>query len=251
MASAITLEEVTVAYRRHPAIHHICGSFPLGVATAVVGPNGAGKSTLLKAICGSLRLDEGRIRFGSGFARGDLGFLPQLAEIDRAFPITVAELAALGHWPRRGWLRRHGPAERDRTFRAIAQVGLAGFEDRLIGTLSAGQLQRALFARLMVQDARIVLLDEPFAALDSRTTTDLLALMRRWHCEERRTVIAVLHDLEAVREHFPETLILAREQVAWGPTATVLSADTLREARRMAEVWDETARPCARLPAAA
>jgi zinc/manganese transport system ATP-binding protein len=101
-----------------------------------------------------------------------------------------------------------------------------------------------LFARLVAQDSRLILLDEPFAAIDARTTAELLGLMQRWH-GERRTVLAALHDVDLVRTMFPETLLLAREAVAWGPTREVLTADNLNKARRMCEAFDEAAETCA------
>ena len=126
---------------------------------------------------------------------------------------------------------------------ALDAVGLAGFAERPIDTLSGGQLQRALFARVLLQDARIILLDEPFSAIDEKTVNDLLGLIRRWHGEER-TVIAVLHDISLVRGGFPETLLLAREPVAWGATAEVLKPANLLKARRMNEAWDDHAPWC-------
>ena len=122
-------------------------------------------------------------------------------------------------------------------------VGLEGFEDRSVGSLSSGQFQRVLFARLLMQNASVILLDEPFTAIDARTTQDLLKLIRDWH-GQGRTVIAVLHDIEQVRKHFPNTLLMAREAIAWGDTATVLHADNLRRARNMAEYWSDDATAC-------
>lgn len=129
--------------------------------------------------------------------------------------------------------------------RALTAVGLEGFEQRPVGSLSGGQLQRVLFARVLLQDARVILLDEPFTAIDSRTTADLLAVVQRWHGEQR-TVIAVLHDLDLVREHFPETLLLAREPVVWSATLEVLRPEHLLRARRMCEAFDESAPVCRR-----
>jgi zinc/manganese transport system ATP-binding protein len=126
----------------------------------------------------------------------------------------------------------------------LQAVGLGGFESRWLSELSAGQVQRTLFARVLLQDADLILLDEPFNAIDARTTADLLLLLQRWR-QEARTVIAVLHDIEQVREHFDETLLLAREPIAWGPTAEVLRAEHLFKARQMAEAWDDRAPPCA------
>ena len=105
-------------------------------------------------------------------------------------------------------------------------------------------MQRMLFARLLLQDARVIVLDEPFNAIDAKTSADLLALVRRWH-SEKRTVLAALHDLQLVKAHFPQTLLLAREPVAWGDTADVLTPDNIVKARRMCEAFDEHAEACA------
>jgi zinc/manganese transport system ATP-binding protein len=149
----------------------------------------------------------------------------------------------LRRWKRAGLLGGIGGEDREKISSAIEAVGLRGFEERAIGTLSGGQMQRALFARLLLQDARLILLDEPFASLDSKTVSDLLELVHRWH-GEKRTVIAVLHDFEIVKQHFPEALLLAREPVAWGKTAETLSAENLLKARRMSEAFDDRAGIC-------
>jgi zinc/manganese transport system ATP-binding protein len=209
-----------------------------------VGPNGAGKSTLLKAIAGALRPTEGSLDRG-GLAARDIAYLPQQASLDRGFPIDVVDTVAMGDWRASGLFGAVSAAALDRARAALEAVGLSGFERRAIGTLSAGQFQRVLFARMLVQDARLILLDEPFAAIDQRTTDDLLALIGRWH-DERRTVIAILHDLDQVRARFPQVLYLAREMVGWGPTASVLTAANQSRARSMAENWDPDAAACAR-----
>jgi zinc/manganese transport system ATP-binding protein len=122
-------------------------------------------------------------------------------------------------------------------------VGLEGFERRPISDLSEGQFQRVLFARLLLQDAPVILLDEPFNAMDNRTIADLLQVVNRWHAENR-TIIAVLHNYEQVRSYFPRTLLLAREPIAWGDTAEVLTPENLQRAQRMSEAWDEAAEAC-------
>ena len=116
-------------------------------------------------------------------------------------------------------------------------------EERPIGTLSVGQMQRGLFARLLLQDARVIVLDEPFNAIDTKTCSDLIELIRRWHGEQR-TILTALHDLELVKAHFPETLLLAREPVAWGKTADVLTPDNWTKARHMCEAFDDQAQAC-------
>jgi zinc/manganese transport system ATP-binding protein len=230
---AVILHDVTLAYDRRPAVHHLSGSFARGSLTAVVGPNGSGKSTLFKGIVGLLRPAAGRIERGC-FSRGGIAYLPQSAEIERRFPISVIDTVLLGHWRRIGWARATSRQLREAAQRAVAAVGLEGFERRRIETLSAGQFQRVLFARLIVQDAELILLDEPFGAVDWRTAEDLLRLIVDWH-REGRTVAAVLHDLDQVGGYFPDTLLLARECVAWGPTREVLMPQNLRRARHVTE----------------
>jgi zinc/manganese transport system ATP-binding protein len=238
--TAVHVHDLTVAYRGHPAVHHLSGEIVAGTLTAVVGPNGAGKSTLMGALGGTIREFEGRIERDPTLR---VAYLPQASALDRGFPVRVHDVVAMGLWSRIGSFGGLRSEDRTRIDDALAAVGLAGFGQRWLGELSAGQVQRVLFARVLVQDAGLILLDEPFNAIDARTTADLLALLHRWQ-REARTVVAVLHDLDQVREHFEQVLLLARERVAWGPTAEVLRAEHLFQARRMAEAWDEAAPRC-------
>ncbi|GGE53311.1 ABC transporter ATP-binding protein [Agaricicola taiwanensis] len=242
MRGAIRFDNLTLGYDRHPAVHHLDGRIEAGSLTAIVGPNGGGKSTLLKGIVGALKPFSGRVDLGGLDAR-EVAYLPQAADIDRSFPMSVYDLVAMGLWRSRGMFGGIGKKDHTHISEAMAAVGLEGFERRAIGTLSGGQMQRALFARLLLQDAPVILLDEPFTAIDARTTADLLALVARWH-QESRTVVAVLHDLETVKKHFPETLLLARGAVAWGATRDALSPEHLLEARRMVEAFDPHAHYC-------
>jgi len=241
----IKLRNLTVSYRHHPALHHINGEFAPGSLTAVIGPNGSGKSTLLKSIVGLLPIEGGRSGGAMSVAteRQRMAYLPQQSEIDRSFPIDVRDCVLLGCWGMAGAFGNISPAMLTRVDAALHTVGLQGFERRAVGSLSSGQFQRVMFARMLVQDAQLILLDEPFNAVDAKTTARLLALVRQWH-QEQRTVIAVLHDDEQVRQYFPQTLLLARELVAWGPTGDVLTEANLQRARAMAEAWDETAEVC-------
>lgn len=237
-------DNLTLGYDRHPAVHHLQYAIRAGALVAVVGPNGAGKSTLLKGIVGNLAPFGGEIRL-TGIEVSEIAYLPQQVNIDRSFPISVFDMVAMGLWRKTGAFRRFGREGDRKVGEALDIVGLGGFEKRPIGTLSGGQMQRSLFARLLLQDARLILLDEPFTAIDPATVRDLKGLIRRWH-GERRTVVAVLHDLDQVRTDFPETLLLAREQIAAGPTENVLSPANLDQARRLAEAFDEEAAVCGR-----
>jgi zinc/manganese transport system ATP-binding protein len=236
---AIRLQDLTVGYDRQPALRQVSGSFGAGSLTAMMGPNGAGKTTLLKAICGLLQPDGGRVEL-EGARRDQIAYLPQQAEIDRSFPISVQDVVGLGHWRRTGAFRPIGRAGAQAAARALGRVGLGGAAGRPIGALSAGQFQRVRFARLIVQDCRVILLDEPFAAVDAGTTADLLEIVRAWH-RQRRTVVVVLHHLAQVRADFPETLLLAREVIDWGPTDRVLRPDNLLRAWGLPDTLAESA----------
>jgi len=236
----ILVSNLTVAHGRRPAVHHLSFTLKPGGLMAVVGPNGAGKSSLLRAMAGLHAPTEGRIE---GIAPGQVALLPQQAMLDRSFPLTCRDAVLFGLWGESGAFRATPRPERIEA--ALDAVGLHGFARRPVGSLSAGQFQRVLFARLLLQDAPIILLDEPFNALDARTAADLLGVVRRWH-GEGRSILAVLHDLELVRREFPETLLLAREGIACGPTEKVLSAENRLRARMMSEAWHDHAEACAR-----
>ncbi len=238
----IRLSNVVLSHDRHPAVHHLSGSFASGSLTAIMGPNGAGKTTLLRALAGLHPLDEGRIDHG-GLQPSDIALLPQASTLERDFPLSCLDVVALGHWGRVGAWRPVTPGMRDLAQAALRKVGMENFAARPIGQLSAGQFQRVLFARLLTQDCPVMLLDEPFTALDARTAADLLAVIHAWHAAGK-TIITVLHDLDLVRREFPETLLLARDAIAWGPTETALSAANRLRARMVSEAWDDDAEIC-------
>lgn len=237
---AFRLDNVTLGYDGHPAVRHLKGDVGAGSLTAVIGPNGSGKSTLLKGLVGTLQPLGGHIE-RVGFKAHEIAYLPQASDIDRSFPSTVEDLVSLGLWRRRGPFRSITRGDGDELSTALGAVGLDGFRSRPIDSLSGGQLQRALFARVLLQDAKVILLDEPFAAIDHKTVDDLIDLVCRWH-REARTVIAVLHDIELVRRHFPDTILLSRAAVAWGRTEEALDPENLLKARQMNAAWDEDAR---------
>jgi len=238
--ACLTFRDLTLGYNSHPAIHHLNGVVRKGSLTAVVGANGSGKSTLMKGIVGVLKPMEGAVVRMPGVRTA---YLPQQSELDRSFPARVVDLVSLGLWPKRGMLGRYTSEDRESVSKALIAVGLGGFEKRPIDTLSGGQLQRTLFARVLLQDADLILLDEPFNAVDAKTVGDLIQLIKRWHGEER-TIMVVVHDLDLVRQNFPETLLLARQPVAWGDTKETLRPENLLKARRFHEAWEENAPWC-------
>jgi zinc/manganese transport system ATP-binding protein len=239
VGALITLDNVTCRYRGVTAVEGVSGAFAAGSLTAIVGPNGAGKTTLLRAIAGVHPLAAGAIE-RDGVGRVQIALLPQASRMERGFPINCADVVALGAWPQIGAFATLPDAVATKVSAALARVGLAGLEHRLVGALSAGQFQRLLWARLLVQDAHVLLLDEPTANVDAASELVFRDMLAEWQ-REGRSVVAVLHDLDLVREMFPTTMLLARRLVAWGPTEAVLSADNRRTARLAIDMWRDAA----------
>ena len=227
--NGVDVRTLSVRLGRRLALDNITGRFDPGSLTAVVGPNGAGKTTLLNVVAGLVRPHRGSV-ICPARGRKRIAYLQQQAELDRDYPVTVGEIVGLGLWRQFGSFRTPTPELADRITEAVHAVGLADLINRRIGELSVGQLRRAFFARLLLMDAEVILLDEPFAAIDASTVEALLTLIARWH-EQRRTVIAVVHDFEQARAHFPSTLILARTAIAWGATHSVMTDHNLTRAQ--------------------
>ncbi len=236
--AVIEIHHLTLCYRDRAAVHAVSGRFVKGSHTAVVGPNGAGKSTLLAALAGVKQADEGHVH-----RHGRIAYLAQLSTLDKQFPLTVRELALAGTWQQRGAWRGLSKDDCLRADAALERVGLSDFIKSPISNLSGGQLQRARFARLIVEDADVMLLDEPFANVDSATIENLLDVQHHWH-QAGKTQITVLHDMSQVRAHYPQTLLLAQSALAWGETADVLTTENLQEANRRAQHWRNDATWC-------
>lgn len=233
-APLITIDSVWYSYGHHQALHDVSGVFHAGSLTAIAGPNGAGKSTLLKIIAGILRPTRGFVRIEPE-ARGRIGYLPQTSAIEHDYPINVLQAVSSGLWHQAGGAAALDDPMKKRARAALAEVGLSGFEKRQIGALSGGQFQRMLFARLLLQDPQIVLLDEPFAAVDAQTTERLMQILLRWH-EQGRTIVCVLHDLMLIRKFFPESFVLAGKCLGRGHTHTLLEQKLLSFDLDMAEL---------------
>ena len=192
--------------------------------------------------CGILKPLAGAISL-CGLDTRDIAYLPQTADIDRSFPITVFDFVGTGLWRATGLFGGIGAAERDADCAGAGRRRPHRLREPQHRYAVGRTVQRLLFARLLLQDARLIVLDEPFNAIDARTAADLLMLVKHWHAEGR-TVLAALHDLDMVRAHFPETLLLARGPVAWGATGEVLTPDNLVVAMRMCEAFDDGASAC-------
>lgn len=201
-----------------------------GQVLAVLGANGSGKSTFVKMLLGLMDPLSGRLAWPGGRPR--VGYLAQMTEFDRRFPIRVRDLAAMGAWQGFGLSGRLDRAARARVDDALQAAGVLDIADRSLHTLSGGQLQRALFARVIMQDAPLILLDEPFAAVDQSTEAHLLTLIARWRAEGR-AVVLVVHDLSSVLDHCSHALLLGGGQATYGPVNDVLTPERLIEQNYM------------------
>jgi manganese/zinc/iron transport system ATP- binding protein len=226
----VEVHDLTVAYGVKPVLWDVDVVFPEGKLIAVVGPNGAGKTTLLKAILNLVPISAGWVRiYGQPYAvrRKEVAYVPQRTTVDWDFPTSVLDVVLMGTYGRLGWFRRPGAGERRVARECLEKVGVADLADRQISQLSGGQQQRVFLARALAQDARIYLMDEPFAGVDATTERAILDLLRNLR-QAGRTLVAVHHDLQTVPEYFDWVVLLNLRLVAAGPTARVFTAANLQ-----------------------
>ncbi|WP_317992754.1 ABC transporter ATP-binding protein [Bartonella gliris] len=206
-------DRATLGYVNRIAINSFSAKLKAGSLVAIIGDNGSGKSTLLKAIAGLIKPISGKITKSK---KNRIAYLPQQCDIDRTFPIDVKTLIKMGLWSFCGMWKNQRPYQY-KIQNALEMVGLTALATQSLETLSGGQLQRALFARIIVQDADIILLDEPFNGVDRHTQKDLLALITHWQ-QQGRTILTALHDPLIVQEHFPQMIQINQQNAFYGKT---------------------------------
>jgi len=238
----IYCDNLTISHNRHPVVHHLSLEFSIGHSHAIVGPNGAGKSTLLRGLLSEIKIDEGKVVI-EGFCREDIAYLPQVSELDNSVPFTVGDVLCLGLLHTIGSNRGVARANDEKIQLALTQVGLAGYQSRYINELSKGELQRVLMAKIIMQNAQVIILDEPFNAMDSRTIDEILKLMHLWR-NENKTIIAVLHDIQQVMDNFEYSIILAHELIAYGKTTSVLNHQNIEKAYKSSIIQYNTKEIC-------
>ncbi len=227
----LSIHDMTVAYHRKPVLWDIDLDVPEGVLMGVVGPNGAGKSTLIKAAMDLVPMASGRVRvYGQAYRkqRRLVGYVPQRESVDWDFPVSALDVVTMGTYGELGWLRPVGRRQRDRALAALDRVGMADYAPRQISQLSGGQQQRVFLARALVQDARLYLLDEPFAGVDAATEQAIIAILRELR-DAGRTLVVVHHDLQTVPEYFDHLVMLNMRIVATGPTHEVFNEANLQK----------------------
>ncbi len=225
MATVLQIRNLALGYPDVMLFRQLSMDIEAGATLAVLGANGSGKTTFVKTLLGLMPPLSGQLTWPQGRPR-EIGYLAQMAEFDRRFPIRVRDLAAMGAWRGVGLRAGLGRAGRDRVTAALGEAGVLHIADRSLHTLSGGQLQRALFARVIVQDAPLILLDEPFAAVDQSTEAHLLSIIGRWR-DEGRAVVLVVHDLSSVLDHCSHALLLGGGAATHGPIERVLTSERL------------------------
>lgn len=234
----ICFKDIQVNYRNHIALEHVNGCFQEGTLTAIIGPNGGGKSTLLKAILGMVPTSKGTVILDKKL-QGNIAYLPQQNDLDRSFPLVVQDVVASGYCQHAGFFKKFDASLREKVEEALDEVGMLDCMNRSLDELSGGQFQRVLFARLALQDADCIFMDEPFTAIDSYTINDLMKVIQKWHAKGK-TLLVVNHDMDLVQDHFPTSLLVARRILDWGNTKDIVTLDNLRLAKNISRHLEST-----------
>ena len=230
-ADAISVTELTVDYDGVKAIEDVNFMVNAEKLTAIIGPNGAGKSTLIKALLGLIPTRTGTIScFGTSPKqyRKNISYVPQRAQIDWEFPANVFDVVAMGLYGELGLLRRFSSAHKDRVHSALTDVDMADFATRQISQLSGGQQQRVFLARSIVQDAELILLDEPFGGIDAKSEAVIVDILRRQK-QNGKSIVAVHHDLSTVKDYFDDVILLNKTVTAFGPVNDVFTKSNVEK----------------------
>lgn len=227
----VSAEHVTVSYGDTVALDDVSMTATAGRVCGLLGANGSGKSTLFTSLIGLVRPDHGHIRLlgrtpGQARKEGLIAYVPQAEAVDWTFPVRVKDVVMMGRYGRLGPGRRPRQPDREAVDDALRRVGLDDLAERPIGALSGGQRKRAFVARGIAQEAPLMLLDEPFAGVDKRSESTIVALLLELRAEGR-TIVVSTHDLAGVPSLCDEAVLLQQRVIAHGSLDVVLTPDTL------------------------
>ncbi|MHA3065492.1 metal ABC transporter ATP-binding protein [Lacticaseibacillus saniviri] len=228
----LTVEKLTVAYDDTPVFADVAVNFNASKITGIIGPNGAGKSTLIKAILGLIKPKTGAVLYQDQPIKAvqkQIAYVEQRKDLDLTFPIDVFDLVVTGTYGKLGLFKSPGKKEKAAAKAALSQVSLSEFAHRQISQLSGGQLQRVFVARAIVQEADVIILDEPFVGIDLQSETAIMAILKAWR-DAGKTIIVIHHDLNKVTSYFDDLVILNHGIIDYGPTADVYNATNIERA---------------------
>lgn len=228
----LNVKNLTVAYDDAPVFSDVAVNFNAGKITGIIGPNGAGKSTLIKAILNLIKVQKGEVDYNGQpieKIQKQIAYVEQRKDLDLTFPISVFDLFMTGTYGKLGLFRSPGKKEKQVSHEALKKVTLEKFSKRQIGNLSGGQLQRVFIARAIVQEAEVIILDEPFVGIDLQSETAIMEILKQWR-DENKTIIVIHHDLNKVTKYFDDLVILNHGIVDFGPTQEVYNPSNIESA---------------------
>ncbi|MBX0342310.1 metal ABC transporter ATP-binding protein [Lactiplantibacillus plantarum] len=219
----LKVQNLTVAYSDTPVFTDVAVNFNAGKITGIIGPNGAGKSTMIKAMLGLIKSQTGNVEYEGRALKQfqkQIAYVEQRKDLDLTFPINVFDVVLTGTYGKLGLFREPSKADRQRCQDALEQLELADLAQRQISQLSGGQLQRVFVARALVQEADIIILDEPFVGIDLQSETAIMTILHQWR-DAGKMIIVVHHDLNKVSRYFDDLVILNHGIVDYGPVDAV------------------------------
>lgn len=229
----LEVKNLSVSYGENHVFSNVDVSFSPGKITGIIGPNGAGKSTLVKGMLELIRVQQGTTTTYNGKPlhqqKKKVAYVEQRKDLDTSFPINVFELVLTGTYGSLGLFRTPGKKEREKVQAALEQVGLTDFSYRQIGQLSGGQLQRSFVARAIVQEAEVIILDEPFVGIDLQSETAIMEILKKWKAAGK-IILVIHHDLNKVYQYFDDLVIMNHGIVAAGPTSEVYQPQYMEKA---------------------
>ena len=234
-AHRLAIEAITVTYNNgHTALTDASFQLTGGTICALVGVNGSGKSTLFKSIMGMVKPVTGRVALDdlpirTALKQNLVAYVPQSEDVDWNFPVLVRDVVMMGRYGKMSFLRIPSANDKCKVEEALARVGLNELAERQIGELSGGQKKRVFLARALAQDARVILLDEPFTGVDVETERRIIALLSAMR-DEGRAMLVSTHDLGAVPEYCDRVVMVKGTVLASGPTETTFIPQNLRRA---------------------
>ncbi|MBL8132825.1 MAG: metal ABC transporter ATP-binding protein [Anaerolineae bacterium] len=230
---ALVVRGVSAGYSTAPrAIEDVTFSVSSGERIAVLGPNGAGKSTLFKAIVGLIDFNAGEISIHERDCRTShalVGYVPQQNHVDWDFPATVRDVVMMGRLRKIGWFHHPGRRDRAAVEAALSRVGMADKGKRAVVDLSGGERQRVFIARALAQEADVLLLDEPFSAVDATAEREILDVLDRLR-EQQVTILIATHDLNLASTRFDRVMLIRRHLIAYGSAREVFTAENFARA---------------------